>query len=149
MAAEQSKYGSCVTCARRMVEMLRSYPSEQSRRISSQDAKFSVRCPFRQIPRCPQRHLDRTDGLRFKTMRSRKASCRALGHPFEAQDSVGRKQEPCYIGDDTVSSGVPTLARPRMPPSPEGRTLTRAETVGTRVVRKPSGGGASKKTKRG
>jgi len=40
-----------------------------------------------------------------------------------------------YIGDDTVSSGVPTLARPRMPPSPEGRTLTRAETVGPRLVR--------------
>jgi hypothetical protein len=27
----------------------------------------------------------RTDGLRFKTMASRQASCRALHHPFEIQ----------------------------------------------------------------
>jgi hypothetical protein len=27
----------------------------------------------------------RTDGLRFKNMRSRQASCRALHHPFEIQ----------------------------------------------------------------
>src|SRR6516162_3230824 len=124
-----------VTFTRSMTPTYHVAPLRARRRISSQDAKFSVRCPFRQIPRCPQRHLDRTDGLRFKTMRSRKASCRALGHPFEAQDSVGRKQEPCYMCDETVSSGVPTLARPQMPPSPEARTLTRVETVGTRLVR--------------
>jgi hypothetical protein len=29
----------------------------------------------------------RTDGLQFKTMRSRQASCRALHHPFEIQES--------------------------------------------------------------
>ena len=37
-----------------------------------------------------------------------------------AQDIVGRKQEPCYIGDDTVPNGVPTMARPGMPPIARG-----------------------------
>ena len=37
-----------------------------------------------------------------------------------AQDFVGRKQEPCYIGDDTVPNGVPTMARPGMPPIARG-----------------------------
>jgi hypothetical protein len=38
------------------------------------------------------------DGLRFKTMRSRQASCRALHHPFEIQKSQKYSKLSCENG---------------------------------------------------
>ena len=46
----------------------------------------------------------RTDGLRFKTSRSRQASCRALHHPFEIQQSL-------FTTCDASTNSVATIAR--------------------------------------